>query len=163
MTQTSCIIGWSSETGAATGFSASRLMCRVSSTHCRLPTIQWAQRPQPLQCLVCLNSKVMDSLGEPGSSRKTSRQGTEYTTAWNLVKMYSTRSQLHINYKVLNKIFNYTRGWILFLIPHGAHNIWKCSQTSCDIKCMQTNVVTHVGKIYKENKQGFFPATATSL
>lgn len=40
MTQTSCIIGTSRETGAATGFGVSHVMCRVSSTHCWLPTIQ---------------------------------------------------------------------------------------------------------------------------
>lgn len=54
--QTSCIISTSRETGSATSFNVSHVMCRVSSTHCWLPTIQWAQCLQPLQCLVWLST-----------------------------------------------------------------------------------------------------------
>lgn len=67
MTQTSCIIGTNVKTGAATGFSASRLMCRVSSTHCAANNTMSSTPAAAAVFGLCLNCKVMDGRGDTGA------------------------------------------------------------------------------------------------
>lgn len=68
MTQTSCIIGTSRETGAATGFSVSHIMCRVSSTHCWAANNTMSSVPAAAAVLgLCLNCKMLEAHGETGA------------------------------------------------------------------------------------------------
>ncbi len=75
MIQTSCIIGTCRETEAATCFSVSHLMCRVSNTHWWLPTMS-SMIAAAAVFRLHLSYDMMDAHGDtgaPGNIQATSK------------------------------------------------------------------------------------------